>query len=167
MKQQKKSARKSWVCQKFIFQSVSKLKSAEPSWPCGTFTFKVIQKLTFSGGGGALGFLWQVAQNQVKVATDGSFCADTTFVQTPLKNFLFTLRLRSTYVKCTPDLFLYPSKKIGIIRYTDRIILKQKWIPRRSKNGAEIGLEYSDETFILVSNFFKNFYWCYDHVQGM
>ena len=29
-------------------------------------------------------------QNQVKVATDGSFCADTTFVQTSLK-FFFSL----------------------------------------------------------------------------
>ena len=48
----------------------------------------------------------QVAQNQVKVATDGSFCADTTFVQTPLKIFLFTLRLRSRYLKGTPELAL-------------------------------------------------------------
>ena len=53
----------------------------------------------------------QVAQNQVKVATDGSFCADTTFVQTALKNFLFTLRLRSRYLKGTPELALYASKK--------------------------------------------------------
>ena len=52
----------------------------------------------------------QVAQNQVKVATDGSFCADTTFVQTPLKNFLFTLRLRSRYLKGTPKLALYAGK---------------------------------------------------------
>ena len=68
----------------------------------------------------------QVAQNQVKVATDGSFCADTTFVQTPLKIFLFTLRLRSRYLKGTPQLALYASKKIGTIRCTDRIILKEK-----------------------------------------
>ena len=68
----------------------------------------------------------QVAQNQVKVATDGSFCADTTFVQTPLKIFLFTLRLRSRYLKGTPELALYASKKIGTIRCTDRIILKEK-----------------------------------------
>ena len=71
-------------------------------------------------------FLKQVAQNQVKVATDGSFCADTTFVQTPLKSFLFTLRLRSRYLKGTPELALYASKKIGTIRCTDRIILKEK-----------------------------------------
>ena len=68
----------------------------------------------------------QIAQNQVKVATDGSFCADTTFVQTPLKIFLFTLRLRSRYLKGTPELALYASKKIGTIRCTDRIILKEK-----------------------------------------
>ena len=54
-----------------------------------------------------------VAQNQVKVATDGSFCADTTFVQTPLNIFLFTLRLRSRYLKGTPELALYASKKLG------------------------------------------------------
>ena len=54
----------------------------------------------------------QVAQNQVKVATDGSFCADTTFVQTPLKIFLFTLRLHSGYVKGTPELALYAGKKL-------------------------------------------------------
>ena len=47
-----------------------------------------------------------VAQNQVKVATDGSFCANTTFVQTPLKSFLSTLRLRSRYLKGTPELVL-------------------------------------------------------------
>ena len=70
--------------------------------------------------------LIQVAQNQVKVATDGSFCADTTFVQTPLKIFLFTLRLRSRYLKGTPELALYASKKIGTIRCTNRIILKGK-----------------------------------------
>ena len=68
----------------------------------------------------------QVAQNQVKVATDGSFCADKTFVQTPLKIVLFTLRLRSRYLKDTPELALYASKKIGTIRCTDRIILKEK-----------------------------------------
>ena len=55
----------------------------------------------------------QVAQNQVKVVTDGSFCSDTTFVQTPLKLFLFTLRLRSRYAKGTPELALYASKKLG------------------------------------------------------
>ena len=71
-------------------------------------------------------FCNQVAQIQVKVATDGSFCADTTFVQTPLKIFLFTLRLRSRYLKGTPELALYASKKIGTIRCTDRIILKEK-----------------------------------------
>ena len=54
---------------------------------------------------------YQVAQNQVKVAMDGSFCADTTFVQTSLKIFLFTLRLRSRYLKGTPELILYASKK--------------------------------------------------------
>ena len=54
----------------------------------------------------------QVAQNQVKVATDGSFCADTNFVQTPLKLFLFTLQLRSRYLKGTPELALYTSKKL-------------------------------------------------------
>ena len=32
----------------------------------------------------------QVAQNQVKVATDGSFCEDTTFVQ-PLLKIFFSL----------------------------------------------------------------------------
>ena len=68
----------------------------------------------------------QVAQNQVKVATDGSFCEDTTFVQPLLKIFLFTLRLRSRYLKGTPELALYASKKIGAIRCTDRIILKEK-----------------------------------------
>ena len=72
-------------------------------------------------------FFRQVAQNQVKVATDGSFCADTTFVQTPLKIFLFTLRLRSRYLKGTPELALYPGKKIGTIGCTDRIILKENW----------------------------------------
>ena len=46
----------------------------------------------------------QVAQNRVKVATDGSFCEDTTFVQPLLKIFLFTLRLRSRYLKGTPEL---------------------------------------------------------------
>ena len=56
---------------------------------------------------------YQVAQNQVKVATDGSFCADTTFVQTPLKIFLFTLRLCSRHLKGTPELALYASKKLG------------------------------------------------------
>ena len=68
----------------------------------------------------------QVAQNQVKVATDDSFCAETTFVQTPLKIFLFTLRLRSRYFKGTPELVLDANKKIGTIRCTDRIILKGK-----------------------------------------
>ena len=48
----------------------------------------------------------QVAQNRVKVATDGSFCEDTTFVQPLLKIFLFTLRLRSRYLKGTPELAL-------------------------------------------------------------
>ena len=67
-----------------------------------------------------------VAQNRVKVATDGSFCEDTTFVQPLLKIFLFTLRLRSRYLKGTPELALYASKKIGTIRCTDRIILKEK-----------------------------------------
>ena len=68
----------------------------------------------------------QVAQNRVKVATDGSFCEDTTFVQPLLQIFLFTLRLRSRYLKGTPELALYASKKIGTIRCTDRIILKEK-----------------------------------------
>ena len=68
----------------------------------------------------------QVAQNQVKVATDGSFYADTTFVQTPLKFFLFTLRLRPRYLKGTPELALYGGKKIGNIRCNDWIILKEK-----------------------------------------
>ena len=53
-----------------------------------------------------LGFYQQVAQNRVKVATDGSFCEDTTFVQPLLKIFLFTLRLRSRYLKGTPELAL-------------------------------------------------------------
>ena len=65
---------------------------------------------------------FQFAQNQVKVATDGSFCADTTFVQTPLKIFVFTLRLCSRYLKGTPELALYASKKIGTIRCTNRIL---------------------------------------------
>ena len=68
---------------------------------------------------------YQVAQNQVKVPMDGSFCADTTFVQTP-QIFLFTLRLCSRYLKGTPELALYASKKIGTIRCIDRIILKEK-----------------------------------------
>ena len=68
----------------------------------------------------------QIAQNQVKVATDGSFCEDTTFVQPLLKIFLFTLRLRSRYLKGTPELAFYAGKKIRTIRCTDRIILKEK-----------------------------------------
>ena len=54
----------------------------------------------------------QFAQNRVQVAL--------------LKSFLFTLRLRSRYLKGTPELALYASKKIGTIRCTDRIILKEK-----------------------------------------
>ena len=69
---------------------------------------------------------FQVAQNRVKVATDGSFCEDTTFVQPLLKIFLFTLRLRSRYLKGTPELALETSKKIGTIRCTNQIILKEK-----------------------------------------
>ena len=69
---------------------------------------------------------YQVAQNRVKVATDGTFCEDKSFVQPLLKIFLFTLRLRSRYLKGTPELVLYVSKKIGTIRYTDRIILEEK-----------------------------------------
>ena len=70
--------------------------------------------------------LTQVAQNRAKVARNDSLCEDTTFVDAPLKNFLFTLRLRSRYLKGTPELALYASKKIGTIRCTDRIILKEK-----------------------------------------
>ena len=67
----------------------------------------------------------QVPQNRVKVATDDNFCEDTTFVEAPLKSFLFTLRLRSRYLKETPELVLYASKKIETIRYIHLIILQE------------------------------------------
>ena len=60
-------------------------------------------------------FMYQIAQNRVKVAMDGSFCADSTFVQTPLKHFVFTFRVRSRYLKGTHELALYAGKKFGTI----------------------------------------------------
>ena len=68
----------------------------------------------------------QVAPNWVKVATDGNIFGDKTFFEVSLKNFLFTLWPCWRYLKGPPWLVLYASKKIVTIRYTDRIIWKEK-----------------------------------------
>ena len=58
----------------------------------------------------------QVAQNQVKVATDGNIFEDRTFFEVPLKNFLLTSWPCSRYLKGPSGLVLYVSKKIVTIR---------------------------------------------------
>ena len=113
----------------------------------------------------------QVSQNQVKVATDGSFCADTTFVQTPLKIFLFTLRLHSGYVKGSPELALYASKKNWdhTIHRSDYIEGKVKYTVI-SKMKQKLGWKFLINPFlrsIFFQNALKNFQWLCDHVQGM
>ena len=119
----------------------------------------------------------QVAQNQVKVATDGIFCADTIFVQTSLKNFVFTWRLRSRYSKGTPELALYTSKKIGTIRCTDRIIYIERKVTYTviSKMKLKLGWKFLINPSFLRSNFFskcsKKFllaiWWCSRYVKGV
>ena len=115
---------------------------------------------------------FQVAQNQVKVATDGSICADTTFVQTPLKIFLFTLRLRSRYLKGTPELVLYASKKNWdhTVHRSDYIEGKVKYTVI-SEIKHKLGWKFLINPSFLWSNFFQNalenFSSPYDHVQGM
>ena len=68
----------------------------------------------------------QVAPNWVKVATDGNIFGDKTFFEVSLKNFLLTSWPCWRYLKGRPWLVFYASKKIVTIRYTDRIIWKEK-----------------------------------------
>ena len=68
----------------------------------------------------------QVAPNWVKVATDGNIFGDKSFFEVSLKNFLLTSWPCWRYLKGSPWLVLYASKKIVTIRYTDRIIWKEK-----------------------------------------
>ena len=98
----------------------------------------------------------QVAQNRVKVATDGSFCEDTTFVQPLLKIFLFTLRLRSRYLKGTPELALYASKKkSGPYGAPIGLYWRKSDVYDDLKNEAKIGLEISDKSFFFEVKFFS------------
>ena len=117
--------------------------------------------------------MFQVTQNRVKVATDGSFCEDTTFVQPLLKIFLFTLRLRSKDLKGTSELALQASKK----KNWDHTVHRSDYIEGKvkhtmiSKVKQKLGWKFLINSSFLRSNFFQNalkiFYWPYDHVQGM
>lgn len=116
-------------------------------FPSMKFSVLTINEKTFT----------QVARKRVKVATDGkifSFWWRCKFFSSVSKKFLLTLQPCSRYWKGLPELVRYVGEKIGTIRHTDRIIFKKKWSPRRPENEANIGPEYSDETFILMSIFF-------------
>ena len=115
-------------------------------------------------------------QNENWAPTISSFCADTTFVQTPLNFFLFILRVHSRYLKGTPELALYASKKIGTIRCTDRIILKEKWRIRWSQKWSKNWAGNFSQILLFWGQFFfqnalKNFllaiWWCSRYAKGV
>ena len=88
-------------------------------------------------------FSWQVAPNWVKVATDGNILGDKTFFEVSLKNFLLTSWPCWRYLKGPPWLVLYASKKIVTIRYTDRIIWKEKGSILGRSRQIELKLRWS------------------------
>ena len=98
------------------------------------------------------------------------------FFQMPLENFLYTLWPCLRYLKGSPDIVLYVSKKIRAIRHVKDNIFKEKYKKTdfeeiQSQNGVATSCQnpyFSLETFfqMLLENFLDTLWPCSRYLKG-